>query len=88
MLYGRRGRGLRAAFPDDAPLTETSSHPLLSVVVPVRNEVGNIAPLVADIEKAGAAIGPFELVYVNVDLEAGMSTPVPPAIRRRMLPAG
>lgn len=46
-------------------MTETSSHPLLSVVVPVRNEVGNIAPLVADIEKACAAIGPFEVVYVN-----------------------
>lgn len=56
---------MRAVFPDDAVLTETSSHPLLSVVVPVRNEVGNIAPLVADIEKACAAIGPFEVVYVN-----------------------
>lgn len=46
-------------------MTETPSHPLLSVVVPVRNEVGNIAPLVADIEKACAAIGAFEVVYVN-----------------------
>jgi dolichol-phosphate mannosyltransferase len=46
-------------------LTETLSHPLLSVVVPVRNEQGNIAPLVADIEKACAAIGAFEVVYVN-----------------------
>lgn len=46
-------------------MTETSSHPLLSVVVPVRNEVGNVAPLVADIEKACAAVGPFEVVYVN-----------------------
>ncbi|MGO4405991.1 glycosyltransferase family 2 protein [Bosea sp. RAF48] len=46
-------------------MTETSSHPLLSVVVPVRNEAGNIAPLVADIEKACAMIGPFEVVYVN-----------------------
>lgn len=42
-----------------------SAQPLLSVVVPVRNEQGNIAPLVADIEKACAAIGPFEVVYVN-----------------------
>ena len=33
--------------------------------MPVRNEVGNIAPLVADIEKACAAIGAFEVVYVN-----------------------
>ncbi len=47
-------------------MTEVPSpQPLLSVVVPVRNEEGNIAPLVADIEKACAAIGPFEVVYVN-----------------------
>lgn len=46
-------------------MTETSSHPLLSVVVPVRNEVGNIAPLVADIAKACAGIGAFEVVYVD-----------------------
>lgn len=46
-------------------MTETSSHPLLSVVVPVRNEVGNIAPLVSDIEKACAGIGAFEVVYVD-----------------------
>ena len=56
---------MRAVFPGDVLLTETASHPLLSVVVPVRNEVGNIAPLVADIEKACAVIGLFELVYVN-----------------------
>jgi len=55
-------------------LTETSSHPLLSVVVPVRNEVGNIAPLVADIEKACAAIGPFEIVYVNDGSTDGTAT--------------
>lgn len=42
-----------------------SPQPLLSVVVPVRNEQGNIAPLVADIEKACATIGAFEVVYVN-----------------------
>ena len=44
---------------DPAPL------PLLSVVVPVRNEVGNVAPLIADIEKACAEIGAFEVIYVN-----------------------
>jgi dolichol-phosphate mannosyltransferase len=38
--------------------------PAISVVVPVRNEAGNIAPLVAEIAKAlpGRA---FEIVYVN-----------------------
>lgn len=30
----------------------------------------------------------IELVYVNVDLDAGTSAPVPPAIRQRMLPGG
>lgn len=39
--------------------------PLLSVVVPVRNEVGNIGPLLADIEAACQTVGPFEVVYVN-----------------------
>lgn len=29
----------------------------------------------------------IELVHVNVDLDAGRSTPVPPAIRARMLPS-
>ena len=39
--------------------------PRLSIVVPVRNEQGNIAPLVGDIETACAGIGAFELVYVD-----------------------
>jgi dolichol-phosphate mannosyltransferase len=38
--------------------------PALSVVVPVRNEAGNIAPLVAEIASALAARA-FEIVYVN-----------------------
>jgi dolichol-phosphate mannosyltransferase len=57
---------LRTAFPDDALLTETlAPPPLLSVVVPVRNEVGNVGPLLADIETACAGIGAFEVVFVN-----------------------
>jgi dolichol-phosphate mannosyltransferase len=41
-----------------------SSDPAISVVVPVRNEAGNIAPLVAEI--AAALTGrAFEIVYVN-----------------------
>jgi dolichol-phosphate mannosyltransferase len=47
-------------------LTEPSSPlPLLSVVVPVRNEVGNVGPLLADIEAACATLGAFEVVFVN-----------------------
>jgi len=38
--------------------------PALSVVVPVRNEAGNIAPLVAEIEAALKGRD-FEIVYVN-----------------------
>lgn len=39
--------------------------PLLSVVVPVRNEVGNVGPLLADIERACEPMGPFEVIFVN-----------------------
>ena len=38
--------------------------PVLSVVVPVRNEAPNVAPLVAEIEAALAAV-PHEIVYVD-----------------------
>src|SRR5499425_1050382 len=40
-----------------------ASTPAVSVVVPVRNEAGNIAPLVAEITTA--LTGDFEIVYVN-----------------------
>jgi glycosyltransferase involved in cell wall biosynthesis len=39
-------------------------HPVVSVVVPVKNESGNIAPLVAEIATALAS-RTFEIVYVN-----------------------
>lgn len=39
--------------------------PRLAVVVPVRNEEGNIAPLVAEIEAACAPLGTFEIIYVD-----------------------
>ena len=38
--------------------------PRLTVVVPVKNEAGNIAPLVAEIEQACAGL-PFEVIYVD-----------------------
>jgi glycosyltransferase involved in cell wall biosynthesis len=39
--------------------------PVISVVVPVRNEAGNIRPLVAEIEAACAVYPAFEVVYVD-----------------------
>jgi len=42
-----------------------TNEPAVSVVVPVRNEAGNIAGLVAEIAKALDGQWPFEVVYVN-----------------------
>jgi dolichol-phosphate mannosyltransferase len=42
-----------------------TNDPAVSVVVPVRNEAGNIAPLVAEIVTALDAQWPFEVVYVD-----------------------
>ncbi len=42
-----------------------SSVPAVTVVVPVRNEAGNIADLVAEIAAALDGQWPFEVVYVN-----------------------
>ena len=39
--------------------------PVLSVVVPVRNEQGNVAPLVAEISAAVFSLGAYEVIYVN-----------------------
>lgn len=50
---------LQAPSPGSA-----SAPPLVSVVVPVRNEAPNIAPLVAEIEAALAGV-PHEIVYVD-----------------------
>jgi glycosyltransferase involved in cell wall biosynthesis len=41
------------------------SSPVVSVVVPVRNEAGNVAPLVAEIAAALEGRWPFEVLYVN-----------------------
>jgi glycosyltransferase involved in cell wall biosynthesis len=42
-----------------------TTEPALSVVVPVRNEAGNIAPLLAEIAAALEGQGPFEVIYVD-----------------------
>ncbi len=38
---------------------------MISVVVPVRNEAGNIAPLMAELEAALRRLGPYEVIYVD-----------------------
>ena len=43
----------------------TTNNPAISVVVPVRNEAGNIEPLVAEIAAALDGQWAFEVVYVN-----------------------
>ena len=54
----RAGSGPAAAAPDPG------APPLLSVVIPVRNEAPNIAPLVAEIEAALGGVA-HEIVYVD-----------------------
>jgi dolichol-phosphate mannosyltransferase len=49
----------------DAKLPSSGTAPRISVVVPVRNEAGNVAPLIDEIARAMAALAPFEIIYVN-----------------------
>jgi glycosyltransferase involved in cell wall biosynthesis len=55
----------------------------ISVVVPVRNEAGNIAPLVEEITRALSAHGPFEIVYVNDGSSDGTESELRALMRTR-----
>jgi dolichol-phosphate mannosyltransferase len=44
---------------------DASRRPVVSVVVPVRNEQDNIAPLVNEVAAALAKFAPFEVIYVD-----------------------
>ncbi|MCG7394071.1 glycosyltransferase family 2 protein [Microvirga sp. ACRRW] len=46
-------------------MNDLNPAPRLSVVVPVKNEALNILPLVEEIERACAPVGPFEVIYVD-----------------------
>src|SRR4051794_17898374 len=46
-------------------MRQNEAPPAVSVVVPVKNEAGNIAPLVGEIAAALDAKASFEIVYVN-----------------------
>ncbi len=43
----------------------SSAAPAVSIVVPVRNEADNIAPLIAEITAALDGRWPYEIIYVN-----------------------
>jgi dolichol-phosphate mannosyltransferase len=51
-----------------------ANDPAVSVVVPVRNEAGNIEPLVKEIAQALIGQWPFEVVYVNDGSSDGTET--------------
>jgi dolichol-phosphate mannosyltransferase len=53
-----------AGAPAGSSLAASAKPPLISVVIPVRNEAPNIAPLVAEIEAALAGMA-HEIVYVD-----------------------
>ncbi len=48
-----------------SPFPSSAATPRISVVVPARNEAGNIAPLVEEIVQALGALTPNEIIYVN-----------------------
>lgn len=45
--------------------TSPPATPLLSVVVPVKNEAGNIRPLIEEIAQGARSYAPFEVIYVD-----------------------
>ena len=46
-------------------MTHAQTHPAVSIVVPVRNEAGNILPLLDEIEAAMKGGPPYEVIYVD-----------------------
>jgi dolichol-phosphate mannosyltransferase len=49
----------------DANAPQSGASLRISVIVPVRNEAGNVAPLIGEIARAMTPLAPFEIVYVN-----------------------
>src|SRR5205085_6773549 len=50
---------------DEREKRPNETPPAVSVIVPVRNEAGNLAPLIVEIVAALDAASRFEIVYVN-----------------------
>ncbi|MDX2223754.1 MAG: glycosyltransferase [Rhodospirillaceae bacterium] len=55
----------RTVSPSAVPAVPEQFPPIWSVIVPVRDEAGNIAPLAAEIDTAMAVHGPYELIVVD-----------------------
>lgn len=54
----------------------------LSVVVPVHNEAGNIAPLIAEIEAALTGVIAFDIVYINDGSQDATGTQLTQALQQ------
>jgi glycosyltransferase involved in cell wall biosynthesis len=67
---------------DALPVFAAETAPTVSIVVPVRNEQGNVAPLVADIMAACADLDAFEIVYVNDGSTDGTAAALQAEIKR------
>ncbi|HSV25905.1 MAG TPA: glycosyltransferase family 2 protein [Xanthobacteraceae bacterium] len=50
---------------EDSRFPSGAAAPRISVVVPVRNEAGNIVPLIKEIVQALVTFAPIEIIYVN-----------------------
>src|SRR5215813_13610721 len=61
----RLGPHQHRQMSDTSMRAKPAGEPAVAVVVPVRNEAGNIAPLVDEIAAALGERWPFEVVYVN-----------------------
>jgi dolichol-phosphate mannosyltransferase len=49
----------------NAMTPQETIRPAVTVVVPVRNEAGNIGPLIGEMERTLPQMGAFEVIYVN-----------------------
>ena len=67
---------------EGSPFPSSATTPRISVVVPARNEAGNIVPLIREIVRALTTFAPIEIIYVNdgsrddteVELRSAMKT--------------
>src|SRR3954468_14715902 len=63
--FTARRRGRYRVEPTRSDMLENEALPAVSVIVPVKNEAGNIAPLIDEIVAALGAGARFEIIYVN-----------------------